>query len=127
MKINFFGCFLVVLCMSASALAGGNAEKGKKIYETRCLKCHGPGGAGDGPSADLLATKPASFAEGKMFTDKEGVDMTPDERIAKVIKLGGEVAKKSKLMQGFPEMTDPEVQDVIAYIKKFAAKAKPSK
>ncbi len=27
-------------------------EKGKKIYTSKCQRCHGPGGKGDGPDAD---------------------------------------------------------------------------
>lgn len=39
-------------------------EAGKAIYFRKCVWCHGPDGAGDGPSAIRLATKPRNFNQG---------------------------------------------------------------
>ncbi|MBI4382543.1 MAG: c-type cytochrome [Nitrospinae bacterium] len=39
-------------------------EKGKKVYFKRCVWCHGVEGAGDGPSADRLFTRPRNFNQG---------------------------------------------------------------
>ncbi len=39
-------------------------EAGKAVYFRKCVWCHGPDGAGDGPSAIRLATKPRNFNQG---------------------------------------------------------------
>ncbi|PIQ96568.1 MAG: cytochrome C [Nitrospinae bacterium CG11_big_fil_rev_8_21_14_0_20_56_8] len=39
-------------------------ELGKKVYFKRCVWCHGVQGAGDGPSADRLFTRPRNFTQG---------------------------------------------------------------
>ncbi len=41
-----------------------DVEAGKAIYFRKCVWCHGPDGAGDGPSAIRLATKPRNFNQG---------------------------------------------------------------
>ena len=35
--------------------------KGKKVYETNCMVCHGPKGGGDGAAASGLNPKPRNF------------------------------------------------------------------
>jgi mono/diheme cytochrome c family protein len=65
-------------------------EKGEKIYEKKCKKCHGEKGDGKGSSADKLEIKPVAFvkpgylkgrADGQLFfiTDKgsANTDMDP--------------------------------------------------
>lgn len=39
-------------------------EAGKAVYFTKCVWCHGIDGAGDGPSAKRLPTKPRNFNQG---------------------------------------------------------------
>ncbi len=39
-------------------------ELGKKVYFKRCVWCHGPEGAGDGPGADRLWPRPRNFNQG---------------------------------------------------------------
>ena len=39
-------------------------EAGKQIYFKKCVWCHGPEGAGDGPSADRLWPRPRNFNAG---------------------------------------------------------------
>jgi cytochrome c len=117
--IAFFLALLFTYSIMPSSLSSAKPiiEKGKTIYMNRCQKCHGTTGEGDGPSAEFLSVKPASFKEGKMFIDKEGIDMEPEDRIAMVIRKGGPSAKKSKLMQAYPDLSDQEIQDVIGFLK----------
>lgn len=37
-------------------------EKGEKVYERKCKKCHGANGDGKGEAAEKLTIKPASFS-----------------------------------------------------------------
>ena len=48
--------------------------RGKKVFETMCFVCHGPGGQGDGPiigrfpnPASLLADHARSYPDGRIF------------------------------------------------------------
>ena len=45
-------------------LTAAQAEKGKAVYENRCLHCHGVKGRGDGPAAKRLRPKPRNLASG---------------------------------------------------------------
>jgi high-affinity iron transporter len=40
-----------------------SAERGARVYAELCARCHGPGGAGDGPDAADLEVPPASFTD----------------------------------------------------------------
>jgi mono/diheme cytochrome c family protein len=110
---------LLVILLSFQALADG-----KSTYESRCAKCHGIKGNGDGPSAELLAVPPAVLSNPKLYIDREGLNMSPDERISKVIREGGASVGKSKLMQAFPEFSDTEVASLLSYIKTLAKGSK---
>lgn len=69
--------------MSEAALAG------MKVFEEHCLGCHGPQGAGNGPSANWMMPKPRNFQSGifKFITSKSGT--LPDrEDLLKTITYG---------------------------------------
>src|SRR5215469_6937972 len=48
--ISMLGACLLVACAFAPASAADMAAA-KQNYDTFCVKCHGPGGKGDGPAA----------------------------------------------------------------------------
>lgn len=62
-------------------------EKGKEIFQTRCVLCHGEKGKGDGPAAAALSSRPADFTDpmhsafysdrGRIHIIKKGVPNTP--------------------------------------------------
>jgi mono/diheme cytochrome c family protein len=47
-------------------------KKGRGIFTTRCQKCHGTGGLGDGPDADAK-DKPANLVASKADENPDGV------------------------------------------------------
>jgi mono/diheme cytochrome c family protein len=56
-------------------LAGnaGAAAEGKKLAETNCASCHGPGGKGNGPAAAALPPpKPADWTSAKVASETDG-------------------------------------------------------
>lgn len=109
----------LALCCLFASFARADVSNGKAIYEKKCLKCHGSTGNADGPSAAMLAKKPGVFSDANLFKDKENLDMTPDERMAKIIRSGGLSVGKSKLMQAYPSFSDDEIKDLISYLKTF--------
>jgi len=75
-----------------------------KIWDARCLNCHGRSGAGDGPQARLLDTKP------RRLNDHAWQRSVTDEYIATVIVKGGQEVGMSPLMSPNPDLADkPEV------------------
>jgi len=47
--------------------------EGKKLADTNCVSCHGPGGKGDGPAAAALPPpKPADWTSAKVKAETDG-------------------------------------------------------
>ena len=84
-----------------------------KIWNTRCLNCHGRHGAGDGPQARLLATKP------RQLNDYAWQGTVTDQHLRLVIVEGGQSVGKSPLMAPNPDLASkPEVVDaLVAHIR----------
>lgn len=103
----------VILALPAGVgFAEGNATKGKGIYDKNCASCHGAGGKGDGVAAASLNPKP------KDLTDKTLMAGLKDEQLVAIIKKGGGAVGKSPLMPPFgAALKDPDVQDVVAFIR----------
>jgi mono/diheme cytochrome c family protein len=89
----------------------------KANYATFCVKCHGPGGKGDGPAAATLATNPRNF------TDCAAMAKITDDTMFNVIKNGGPAAGLSKDMQAWNTgFEDGEIHGLVAYIRTFCPK-----
>jgi mono/diheme cytochrome c family protein len=102
---------MLVLPVGAS-FAQGNATKGKDLFEKNCASCHGAGGKGDGVAAASLNPKPRDL------TDKSFMAGLKDDQLVNVIKKGGPAVGKSPLMPPFgAALKDPDVQDVIAFLR----------
>jgi len=93
----------------------GDAQKGKVIYDTYCVACHGPQGKGDGPAAASLTKKPANHSDGNYMNP------LPNEELFKVVKEGGASIGKSNLMPAWgATLQDDQVKDVLAYVRSLA-------
>ncbi len=104
------GCVLAasVWCSTAqrASAAEGDAAKGKSIYQSKCVTCHGPEGKGDGPVGKAL--KPPAGD----FSSAESKNKSPEELQA-IIENG--VPKTSMAAWG-KQLKETEVQDVLAYV-----------
>ena len=128
---------LLMAVIPGLAWAAGSAEKGKEIYDKRCMWCHGAEGAGDGPAAQFLNPPPRDFTAGSYKWKTTPFDeITPtDEDFAKMIKGGrthdsitGWTGMNDTSMPGWSDMlSDQDVADLRVYIKKFAELGAPAK
>jgi cytochrome c553 len=83
---------------------GDAVAEANKVWNERCVTCHGTDGSGNGPAAAPLAVKPRSFRDPAW---QASVD---DERIRKVIVEGGASVGLNEAMAPNPDLKDkPEV------------------
>lgn len=97
-------------------------EAGKKIYERRCLPCHGVNGAGDGPAADTMNPRPRDFTRGlfKLKSTQHG-ELPTDEDLFRTISRG---IPGSGMPSWKRLLSEDERLQVIAYIKTFSERFK---
>ena len=76
------------------------ARKATEIFSSRCANCHGPEGAGDGPTSAGLNPKPRNFQEPSWQ-----VSVT-DAHIQKIIVEGGAAVGLSPLMLANPDLVE---------------------
>lgn len=81
--------------------------RGKAVYERHCQSCHGVTGYGDGPAAASLRVPPANFHRFRSF-------LKSDEELLRTIEHG---VVFSPMHSWRGELTDGEMQDVVAYIR----------
>ncbi len=95
-------------------------EAGKAIYFQKCVWCHGPDGAGDGPSAIRLATKPRNFNQGtfKIRHTASG-ELPTDEDLFLTVTNG----LPGSAMPPWGEiLTETERRQVIGFVKNHLVK-----
>lgn len=84
---------------------------GKKIYETRCVLCHGTSGLGDGRMSRVVNNPPP-------FNLTKSV--MPPDYLKAIIKKGGEAMSRSKQMPPWgDQLNDQEINSVVEYILTF--------
>ncbi|MCH7760649.1 c-type cytochrome, partial [candidate division TA06 bacterium] len=95
-----------------------DVEAGRKVYEKRCMHCHGAEGKGDGPAADLLYPRPRDFTRGqyKVRSTVSGALPTDDD----LFKIIGE-GMGGTSMPGWKKLLNKkEMWQLIAYMKTFS-------
>ena len=103
---------LVVDRMDAEA---ADAAAGKAKYQQFCGACHGPNGKGDGPAAASLNPKPQDHS------DRKYMKSLSDEKIFKIIKMGGAAVGKSPTMPPWGgALSDGDINNVVAFIRSLS-------
>jgi len=82
-------------------------ERGNAVYTRLCQPCHGDKGYGNGPAAGSLAVAPADFHRIRSF-------LKSDEELLRTIEHGV-VFSPMHAWRG--QLTDEEMQDVLAYVR----------
>jgi hypothetical protein len=65
-KTTSFGALtalISILGIPATAQQPDPGNGGKKIYEDRCVICHGPSGKGDGPIGEMFSIRPSDLSK----------------------------------------------------------------
>ena len=82
---------------------GGEFDRGKSLYNSKCMICHGANGKGDGPAAAALSPQPKDFARPEFW--KGDVD----KKIADTVRNG------LGPMPAF-SLSDDEIKAIIGYM-----------
>jgi len=106
---------IVLLCglmiaVTASVLAQmhpGNLKSGQSLYQQHCLKCHGAKLDGNGPEAASLSVRPTDFR--KYLSRVKG-----ELELEVTIRRG---RKLTPMHEWDTILTDPQVYDLVAYIR----------
>ena len=88
---------------------------GEKIFQTRCFVCHGRDGRGLGPASQGLPQKPQDL------TDPSWQQNVTNDQIRSVIRAGGAILGKSGAMPPNPDLTDDDLNSLVAYVRHLAA------
>ena len=119
-RLYAFSSFSMALLLSSalasvSGAAQGDSVAGKVTYDKICGMCHGKLGKGDGPTAAVLNPKPRNHTDGVYM------NALKDDYLFKIVKEGGQSVGKSQLMPGWAaQIKDPDIWNVIAYIRTLA-------
>jgi mono/diheme cytochrome c family protein len=89
---------------AGAASAEAAVAEARQIFELRCVTCHGPQGAGDGPASAGLTPHPRNFQ------DPAWQASVSDAHIEQIIKYGGAAVGRSPAMPPNPDLNaKPEV------------------
>lgn len=98
-------------------LPAQDVESGRAIYEKWCAECHGIEGAGDGPAAEYMLPRPRDFVQARYQVRTTGSGELPtDEDLMRTLEVG----MPGTTMPAWPNLSDAQRRDVIAYIKTFS-------
>ena len=88
-------------------------EKGRAIYKTNCIACHGETGKGDGPAAGVLKPPPRDH------TDATYMMTLSDKEIADIIRMGGAI-KGKPLMPSHPQINGENLDALVGYVRSLS-------
>jgi mono/diheme cytochrome c family protein len=117
MRLLFFSLVILI----AAPLFGqskGNSKKGADLYLEKCVLCHGS--RGQGWDWSKKAEPPIPVPDLAKTTTTHS-----DQYLFDVVKGGGEAVGRTRFMPPFGfELNDPEVWDLVAYLRTLGRSAK---
>ncbi|MFQ5527566.1 MAG: c-type cytochrome [Thermoanaerobaculia bacterium] len=114
----FLAATVVLLTGIAGAQADPTEARGKEIYKTHCLECHGESGAGDGDKAKRLGFRPRDFTLGsfKCRCTPSGA-LPSDDDLMRVVARG----LPGTSMRGFEKLVaESDRRAVVEYLKSLS-------
>lgn len=97
--------------LSAAGAADSNdaaSERGRELFDTYCVLCHGSAGKGDGRAASLQKVRPSDLT----------VSSRSDDYKLQIISDGGAAMKRSEGMPPWKTVLSPQqVADIVAYLR----------
>ena len=82
-------------------------ERGRSIYEQRCLECHGAEGRGDGVKAPFLSPRPGNLVSA-------ATSAKSDKDLLKIIANG---RARTAMPAWKDQLSDDEQREVLRYIR----------
>lgn len=104
----------VIIAIAAMALALPDSTSGAdalKNWTQHCASCHGKDGKGE--------TKAGKKAQVKDLTDAKYQESFTDEKAVKQIKEGMKDGEKEKMKPFASKLSDDEIKDLVAHLRKF--------
>lgn len=105
---------LVIVVWTPARAASGDANAGKQLYAQRCAPCHGVDGKANTPTAQALNPKPRDHTDGKYM------NALSNAHLVKVIKKGGAAVGKSPIMPPQADLSEQQIQNIIAFVRSLA-------
>jgi mono/diheme cytochrome c family protein len=102
---------LALLAISAPKKTPALIERGRGAYAVWCTACHGPAGAGDGPTASSINPPPRNFAVQKF---KQGARV---DQIFKTLETG----VPGSAMVGFKTLSPDDRWSLAYYVLELKA------
>jgi cytochrome c oxidase cbb3-type subunit 2 len=114
--------------VSASVMSLPNTpqqvERGREVYERRCVGCHGEKGDGNGPAATFLDPRPRNFTIGSFkFRTTPSGSLPTDGDLYRTLTRG----VRFTAMPTWHELPEKDRIAVIAFIKTFSSRWKEDK
>ncbi len=94
---------------AAADPAGGGNAKGKKLYQSNCLICHGKLGNGQGPAGVALSPPPSDFTSQAFWKGRDAAS------VKSAIRAG----KSGSSMRGFSDLSQQDLDALASYLESF--------
>ena len=102
---------LLITVSLALAASAAFAEDVKVNWEKNCQKCHGADGKGETMQGKKLKVKD--------YTDPKVQASFKDEEAIKITKEGKKEGDKNLMPKFGDKLSDQEIKDLVAYVRKF--------
>lgn len=118
-RVALLGSWLILISTiplgQANSPSTDNLDIGKRIYEQRCLDCHGPEGRGDGIKAPYLSPRPGNLVSA-------ATSAKSDKDLLKIIANG---RPRTAMPAWKDELTEEEQREVLRYIRSLVRFHRP--